>query len=191
MTSALGKGGAGAKPSGPAKATARPLALIAAVARDGVIGSKTGRMGLPWHIPEDLKRFKRLTMAHAIIMGRTTHEAIGRALPKRRNIVLTRSPARVSTADVEVATSLDAALALVADDPLPFIIGGASVYAEALPLCTVLYLTEVARDVSGDAFFPTFARESFRQTERTEAETPDVVFVTLQRISEVELPSEA
>ncbi len=111
------------------------LALIVAVAKNGGIGLKDA---LPWHVPEDLKRFKALTMGHAILMGRKTHESIGRALPGRRNVVITRQP--LTFAGCEVAPSLDAALALVKDDAQPFIIGGAQLYAEALPKVTHLFL---------------------------------------------------
>ena len=104
-----------------ALASPAPLAMIVAVARNAVIG-KAG--DLPWHIPEDLKHFKKTTSGHAIIMGRKTHESIGRALPKRRNIVVTRSGATFE--GCETATSLDEAIALArATDPCPFVIGGA------------------------------------------------------------------
>ncbi|MBJ71753.1 MAG: diacylglycerol kinase [Sandaracinus sp.] len=157
-----------------------PLALIAAVGRGGVIGRSDGHFGLPWHLPEDLAHFKRLTKGHAILMGRRTHEAIGRPLPKRRNIVLTRDPA-ARFEGCEVAHDLDAALALCADDPLPFVIGGANVYAQALERCTVLYLTEVDREAAGDVRFPAFDREAFQEVERRAGETEGVTFVTLRR----------
>ncbi|MBX3251460.1 MAG: dihydrofolate reductase [Myxococcales bacterium] len=157
----------------------RELALIAAIGRGGVIGASDGHLGLPWHIPEDLRRFRALTSGHAIIMGRRTHELIGRPLPKRRNVVLTRSLARLE--GCEVARDLDDALRLVADDPMPFVIGGASVYAEALPRCTRLFLTEIDREVVGDAFFPAFSREDLREVAREAGESPGVTFVTYER----------
>ncbi|MBW2159013.1 MAG: dihydrofolate reductase, partial [Deltaproteobacteria bacterium] len=115
-----------------------PLALIVAVARNGVIG-KGG--ALPWHVSEDLKHFKKTTSGHVIIMGRKTHDSIGRALPKRRNIVVTRQPGALF-AGCETAHSLAEAIALArTTDDCPFIIGGASLYEEALPLATELHLT--------------------------------------------------
>jgi dihydrofolate reductase len=156
-----------------------PLALIVAVARDGTIG-RDGT--LPWHLPEDLRHFKRLTRGHAIVMGRRTFESIGRALPERRNLVVSRTLASAPPG-VEVFASLDAALdAARATDPEPFVIGGAALYAEALPRATTLHLTEVDRDVSGDVRFPPFDRAAFRVVDRRAAETaPDVTFLTLAR----------
>jgi len=127
------------------------LALIAAVGRNLVIG-RDGQM--PWHIGADLKRFKRLTLGCPVIMGRRTFESIGRPLPKRRNLVLSR---RGFTAPgVEVVDSLAAALALArADAPRAVcVIGGSAVYADAWPLATDLHLTVVHRAFAGDAFFP-------------------------------------
>ncbi len=158
----------------------RPLALIAAVGRGGVIGASTGRFGLPWHLPEDLARFRRLTTGHGLIMGRVTHELIGRPLPKRRNIVLSRRR-QPRTAGVEWAASLDEALAMLEDDPMPFVIGGAQVYEEALPRCTHIFLTEVDREAEGDSYFPTFDRAAFRELAREEGETEGVRFISLER----------
>ena len=160
-----------------------PLELIVAVGRGGLIGKSDGHLGLPWHIPEDLKRFKRITTGHPIIMGRTTHEAIGRPLPKRRNLVLSRTLGQRD--GVEVFADLDSALAAARqDDAVPIIIGGASVYERTLPLVTRVHLTEVDRDAEGDAFFPmNMLRDDFEEVECTAAETADVFFVTLQRRS--------
>ncbi len=156
----------------------RPLALVAAVGPGGVIG-KGG--ALPWHLPEDLKRFRALTLGHALLMGRRTHLSIGRPLPGRRNVVVSRQPG-AAFAGCEVAASLDAALALVAGDALPFVIGGAELYAEALPRATHLYLTEVALPVEGgDAFFPPFEPGGWREVARRPGETPGVTFLDLQR----------
>jgi dihydrofolate reductase len=155
-----------------------PLALIVAMARNGVIGK---RGALPWHIPEDLKHFRRVTAGHAIIMGRTTHASIGRALPSRRNIVVSRSPT-FAAEGCEVAHALDEAIALARQtDPEPMIIGGAAVYEEALPLVTRIYLTEVLRDVEGDVRFPDFDRSAWREIERTQGESEGVSFVLLER----------
>ena len=160
----------------------KPLALIVAIGRDRVIGRSDGELGLPWHISEDLKRFRRLTTGHAMIMGRVTHEAIGRALPKRRNIVLSRDPEYVAKEGAEVADSLDEALSRVSDDSLPFVIGGARLYAEAWKRCTVLHVTEVDRDADGDVRFPAIDWDLFEEVSREPASTePDVVFVTWER----------
>lgn len=124
---------------------------IAAMAENRVIG-RAGRM--PWHLPEDFRFFKRTTLGHVLVMGRKTFESIGRPLPGRETIVLTRSA--WSRPGINIAHSLDR-LPLAPGDPrLVFICGGAEVYAQALPRCCSLYLTHVKRAVEGDAFFPLF-----------------------------------
>jgi dihydrofolate reductase len=154
-----------------------PLALIAAVARNGVIG-KGG--GLPWHVSEDLKHFKTTTSGHVVIMGRKTYESIGRPLPKRRNIVVTRQ-AEAEFAGCEAAPSLDEAVALArTTDPCPFIIGGASLYEEALPIATELHLTTIDEDVEGDTYFPGDL-SAFEEVESRKGETPGVSFRLLRR----------
>lgn len=158
----------------PARA---PLGLVVAVARNGGIGKDNA---LPWRLPEDLKRFKALTLGHPVIMGRATHESIGKPLVERRNVVV--STTRPSFAGCEVAPSLEAALALVGGDgAMPMIIGGARLYAEALPLATHLFLTEVDRDVEADTFFPQWDRAQWTEVKRERAQTPDVWFVDLER----------
>ncbi|MCG9065883.1 dihydrofolate reductase [Laribacter hongkongensis] len=129
-----------------------PLALIAACARNGVIGLDNR---MPWHLPEDLAYFKRVTLGKPVVMGRKTFESIGRPLPGRLNIVVTRNPGW-QAAGVQVAHSLDAALALAAA-AVPeeiMLIGGAELYRQALPQADVLYLTEIDAEFAGDAFFP-------------------------------------
>lgn len=154
----------------------KPLALIVGLAKNRGIGL---RGALPWHVPEDLKRFKALTMGHAIIMGRKTHESIGRVLPGRRNVVITRSA--TAFPGCEMAGSLDAALKRVAQDELPFIIGGAQLYAEALPRVTHLFLTQLDRDVEADAFFPELVSSEWKEVKREPGTTPGVTFVDLVR----------
>jgi dihydrofolate reductase len=157
----------------------KALACIVAVADDGVIG-RGGQ--LPWHVPEDLKRFKALTMGHALVMGRATHESIGRALPGRRNVVVTRQARTFE--GCEVAHSLDEALALVADDPLPFLIGGAELYRLGLARVTHLFLTKLALRVpDGDAFFPALDPAEWTQVRSTPGTQPGVTFVDLERVS--------
>lgn len=125
------------------------LSIIVAVADNGVIGRANA---LPWRLPDDLKRFKRLTMGHTLIMGRKTFEAIGRPLPGRRMIVLTRNSA-FRPAGATVAPDLAAALAMVADEEEAFIVGGADVYHAALPHADRIYLTRVHATVTGDVTF--------------------------------------
>ncbi len=129
-----------------------PLSIVVAMTPDRVIG-KDG--GLPWHIPEDLRHFREVTTGHSIIMGRKTHDSIGRALPGRQNIIITRrTGARFE--GCEVVDTLEGAIKLArrGGDLEPMVIGGASIYRLALPLCTRIYLTEVAQEVDGDTFFP-------------------------------------
>jgi dihydrofolate reductase len=159
--------------------TLAPLVLVLAVARNGVIG-KDGKV--PWHIPEDLKHFKAMTMGHAILMGRKTYEETRRPLPGRRNIVITRTPG-FSAPGCEVVASLEEALSLArTTDPEPRVIGGAEIYRLALPLATRIYLTEIDTDAEGDTVFH-FDRTGFTETERRAGETPGVTFVTLDRAS--------
>lgn len=158
----------------------RPLALIVAVGRGGLIGDSKGHFGLPWHLPEDLRRFRALTTGHAVIMGRRTHELIGRPLPKRRNLVLSRRP-ELELLGCEVVGSLDDALTRVTDDPMPFVIGGAQLYASALPKVTHVFLTEVDREAEGDTFFPPLDPADFVEVTREPAETEGVTFVDLVR----------
>ncbi|MCX8003912.1 MAG: type 3 dihydrofolate reductase [Burkholderiaceae bacterium] len=138
------------------------VTLIAAVARNGVIG-RDGR--IPWHVPGDLPRFKRITLGHPVIMGRRTWESLGRPLPGRRNLVLSRTPG-FAPAGAEVFASLEAALAACAEAPEVFVIGGTEVYRAALPAAQRLLLTEIDADVDGDAFFPDFDRSAWRETAR-------------------------
>jgi dihydrofolate reductase len=125
------------------------LAVIAAVARNRVIGN---RGTLPWHIPEDLRRFKRLTTGHAILMGRKTFISLGRPLPNRRNVVLTSHP----IPDVECYPSIDAALNSLASQERVFVIGGGQIYAQLLGRADELFLTLLDRDVEGDTYFPPY-----------------------------------
>lgn len=108
---------------------------------------------IPWHLPEDFKFFKATTMGHVLVMGRKTFESIGRPLPGRETLVLSRSG--FVQPGVRTITSLDALPALVGDGPI-FICGGAEIYRQTLPLCSELFLTHVKRVVEGDAFFPPF-----------------------------------
>lgn len=156
------------------------LALVVAVAKNGVIG-KDGK--LPWRYPEDLKFFKRITTGHAIIMGRKTFDEVGKPLPDRRNIVVSRDPTRTFPG-CEVTKTVEEAIALArTTDDEPRIIGGAGIFAHALPLVTRIYLTEILRDYEGDTWFPAWDRGAFREVERRPGENPDVLFLTLDRIT--------
>ena len=136
------------------------LSVIAAVARNGAIGKDNT---LLWRLPEDLQFFKRTTMGRPVIMGRKTYESIGRPLPGRRNIVVTRSPDWRADG-VEAAPSLQAALELGGPDA--FVIGGGELYAQALPLADRLVLTEIDQDFDGDTHFPAWDRSAFTEASR-------------------------
>ncbi len=161
------------------------VALVVAMGENRVIG-KAG--GLPWHIPGDLKLFKKTTMGKPIIMGRKTWESLGRALPGRTNIVISRDPA-YSAEGAEVARSLDQALAVAAalSGEEIMVIGGAEIYRLALPKADRLYLTEVALKPDGDAFFPDFDKAAWHQTSReafpAEGEAPAYTLRVYDRIA--------
>jgi len=130
------------------------LAIIVAMDERGVIGREGG---LPWRLPDDLRRFKATTMGHTLIMGRRTLDSVGRALPGRRSIVLTRNTAFTSPSGVAIASSLDDALGQAAGAERVFVIGGAEVYREALPRVDELLITRVHASVAGDVHFPPVA----------------------------------
>jgi dihydrofolate reductase len=154
------------------------LALIVAMTKDGVIGDK-GK--IPWHIREDLQRFKRLTMGHPIIMGRRTYESIGKPLPGRTNIVLSQSPNLTAPTEVLRFGSLKAALdhCRQQNEDLVFVIGGSKVYEAALPLAGKLFITEVHRNVPGDTTFPAYDRTAW--TEASREDGPECSFVEYVR----------
>jgi dihydrofolate reductase len=150
------------------------ITVLAAVGANLVIG-REGTM--PWHLPQDLAHFKAVTMGHTMVMGRKTYDSIGRALPGRRTIVITRQDSWHAPS-VEVAHSLPEALALAGPADV-FIIGGSEVYRQAMPFADQMLLTEVDRSPEGDAFFPTFAPEDWRQTAREPHD--GFAFVTYER----------
>lgn len=157
------------------------LSMIAAVNEDNVIGKKGN---LPWHIPEDLEYFKQITMGKPIVMGRKTFESIGRVLPGRIHIVLTRDDDWTHPG-VLVARNMQHALAIVSDVPEVIIIGGQQVYTEALPYVSKLYLTEVQAKVEDpDAFFPPFNKNKWRATKLTMPAKPQKIpyrFIVYER----------
>ena len=137
-----------------------PLYAIVAYDKNRLIG-KDG--GLPWHYPEDLKYFKKVTMGHAIIHGRKSYEDFGKPLPGRRNIIVTRQQG-YQAEGCEVAHDLKQAIILAREsDKTPFILGGAQIYAEAMPQVTRLYITEIDADHRGDTYFPPFNHNEFTQ----------------------------
>lgn len=143
--------------------------LVAAVAANGIIGAG-GK--LPWHIPGELKHFKKLTLGHPVIMGRRTWESLKGPLPQRENIVVTRTPG-YEAAGAAVASSLDAALALCAGEPVAFVIGGTRLFEEAMPLAAGMVLTEIRRDYAGDTWFPHWDRAQWRESQREAHTAPD------------------
>jgi dihydrofolate reductase len=144
------------------------VSLIAAVAANRTIG-KDGQ--LPWHLPADLRHFRRLTWGHPVIMGRRTFESMGKPLPGRTNIVVTRGA--FAHPGVQVARSVEEALALAAGDDEAFVAGGAEIYRAALPLADRLYLTEIDRDFPGDTHFPDFDRDDWSLVESAEQAPTD------------------
>lgn len=159
------------------------LTIIVAKARNNVIGRNNT---LPWRLPEDLAHFKRTTMGAPILMGRKTYESIGRPLPGRRNIVISRNP-DLAIAGCEVATSLEHAQLLCAGVDEIFLVGGAQLYVEALPSVDRLVVTELDIEVDGDATFPPIDRKQWQElTRETHHATPpnnfDYAFVTYERL---------
>ncbi|MEN9932438.1 MAG: dihydrofolate reductase [Pseudomonadota bacterium] len=161
------------------------ITLVVARARNGVIGNKGA---LPWHLPADLKRFKAITIGKPVVMGRKTFESIGKPLPGRQNIVLTRQ-AGWTAQGVTVVPNLAEAIAAAGLDPRVrghiMIIGGAEIYALALPIATRVELTEVDAEPEGDTILPPFdpARwaEVARETHAAQGDTPGYDFITLER----------
>jgi len=159
------------------------ISLVAAIARGGVIGREGT---LPWRIPEDMVRFRALTMGHPVVMGRRTWDSLPvrfRPLPGRRNVVVTRNVMWAGDG-AERAGSLEDALELLGDVRRVFVIGGAELFAQALPLAQELLLTEIDAEFEGDTFFPEWERAAFEETSRTEHVTDAGIrysFVTYSR----------
>lgn len=143
------------------------LALIVAAATNNVIGLNNQ---LPWHLPQDLKYFKAKTLGKPIVMGRKTYESIGRPLPGRTNIVITRQQGWRADPDVLIAHNIDQALELARDlvgaesDAEVMVIGGAEIYRNCLPQADRVYLTRIEKDVEGDAYFPSLPEGEWQQT---------------------------
>ena len=159
------------------------LTLVVAIDEQRGIGVDNK---LPWHLPEDLAHFKRITSGHPIIMGRKTFDSIGRPLPTRRNSVITRNPDWRHDG-VEAVTSLGDAIALVAEAPA-FIIGGAQIFNDALALADRMVITEIARTFDCDTFFPAFDKHVWAETAReryhSQAYGADYAFVTYEKATD-------
>lgn len=154
--------------------------IVAIAGKKRVIGKKGA---LPWHIPEELKRFKEITMGHPIIMGRITHESIGKALPGRTNIVITTHPDYQAEGCI-VVHSLDDALRQAQGADECFVIGGGQIYSEALPLADKLYLTYIDKEIEGDVFFPDYSdfKKKVYESAWQEHEGFKYKFLTLERV---------
>ncbi|MFD1141901.1 dihydrofolate reductase [Larkinella insperata] len=147
------------------------ISLIAAVAEKGVIGREND---LVWHLPDDFKYFKQTTSGHPILMGRKTFESLGKPLPNRLNVVITRNP-DYQPAGVVVVDSLEKALEEARKTAVPeiFVIGGSEIYRQAIPFADRLYLTEVKASFDGDAWFPDFDKANWREVSRRHHPTDD------------------
>lgn len=165
----------------------RPLrsesCIIVAMAKNRVIGVNNT---LPWRCPEDLKHFKQLTMGHSLIMGHKTFDSIGKPLPGRTTVVVTRDP-ELKIEGCLIAHSLPDALAACANDTRIYIVGGAQIYTQAMPYADTLYVTEIQQNVEGDAWFPEFDKSEWLEASREvrHQQTPQVLeyhFVTYHRI---------
>lgn len=160
------------------------ISFVVAMDRKRLIGRDNG---LPWHLSPDLKRFKAVTMGKPVIMGRKTHESIGRPLPGRRNIVISRNPL-YKAEGCETAAGLEQAIAMTADAAEVMIIGGTAVFESALPLARRMYLTLIDAEFPGDAWFPEYDAAKWRVTSEekhhyNEGDTSfDYRFVQLDRI---------
>jgi dihydrofolate reductase len=140
----------------------KTIAIVVAMARNRTIGVNNA---LPWRIPEDLRHFKKLTMGHHLIMGRKTFESIGKVLPGRITVVVSRNR-KLKIDGCLVAHSLQEAIAACATDSQIFVVGGADIYAQALNLADTLYITEIQREVNGDAWFTGFDRSQWLEVAR-------------------------
>lgn len=164
------------------KSPFRGLGLVVAISENNAIGKDNQ---LLWHLPADLKHFKNITSGHTIIMGRKTYDSIGKPLPNRRNIVITRQTG-LHLEGIEVVNSLDEALALCKDEKEVFIIGGAEIYRQAILICDRIELTRVHQEFDADAFFPELDNETWKEVWK-EDHLPDeknkfaYTFSTLER----------
>jgi dihydrofolate reductase len=157
------------------------VSIVVAISENHAIGKDNK---LLWHLSADLKHFKEITTGHTVIMGRKTYKSVGRPLPKRRNIIITRQP--IAIEGCEVVNSIEAALSLCADEDEVFIVGGAEIYRQSMHLTDRIYLTIVHKEFEGDSFFPEIKKEEWKELSR-EYHQPDeknpipYSFITLER----------
>jgi dihydrofolate reductase len=162
----------------------KPLvSLVVAMTRDGVIGRDNG---MPWHLPDDLKHFKAVTMGKPMLMGRKTFDSIGKPLPGRTSLVLTRDP-QWRAAGVTVVRSLDDTFKAIAGAPELCVVGGAEIFRLTLPLAHRMHLTRIHANIPGDTRFPSFDESEWRESERTEhpmdaRHEHSMTFSTLERV---------
>jgi len=161
------------------KGNRAPLGMIVAMGKGRVIGFDGD---MPWHFSEDLRHFKRITTGHAVIMGRKTFDSIGRALPGRLNIVVTRQ-AEASFRGCEVANSLELAIdkARSASAAMPMVIGGATIYEQAMRQATVMFITEIDIEADGDTFFPEWDKEEWVEVDSKDGHDERLTFKKLER----------
>jgi dihydrofolate reductase len=157
------------------------VSIIVAIAKNNAIGKDNK---LLWYLPNDLKHFKDVTTGHTVIMGRKTYDSVGKPLPKRRNIIITRQA--ISIEGCEVVNSLETALALCKDEDEVFIVGGAEIYRQSIPLTYRIYLTVIDQEFEGDSFFPELDRAEWKEKERENFEPDEknklrYSFITLER----------
>ncbi|MBT4570629.1 MAG: dihydrofolate reductase, partial [Nitrosomonadales bacterium] len=147
----------------------KKITIIVAISENLVIGH---RNTLPWHISEDLKNFKKITLNHSVIMGRKTFESIGKPLKYRRNIVISRNK-NLQVSGVEIVSSLDDAICLTKAEDEVFIIGGEQIYEIALPIATNMFITKVHSTIEGDAFFPNFDENQWKKLTQNDLESEE------------------
>ena len=157
------------------------VSIVVAIAQNNAIGKDNQ---LLWHLPKDLKHFKEITSGHTIIMGRKTYESVGKPLPNRRNIIITRQ--NITIDGCEVVNSMDEALKLCAGEDEVFIVGGAEIYKQALALTDRIYLTIVHQEFDGDTYFPEIKEDEWTETKREDHQADDrhaipYSFITLER----------
>jgi len=158
----------------------KKITIIVAISENLVIGH---RNTLPWHISEDLKNFKKITLNHSVIMGRKTFESIGKPLKYRRNIVISRNK-NLQISGVEIASSLDDAICLTKSEDEVFIIGGEQIYEIALPIATNMFITKVHSTIEGDAFFPNFDENQWKKLTQNDLESEEGIkfsFISYER----------
>ncbi|MDB5118522.1 MAG: dfrA [Mucilaginibacter sp.] len=155
--------------------------IVVAISQNHAIGKDNK---LLWYLPNDLKHFKAITSGHTVIMGRKTYDSVGKPLPNRRNIIITRQ--NITIEGCEVVNSIDAALALCRDEAEVFIVGGAEIYKQAMQLTDRIYLTIVHKEFDGDSYFPEIKATEWKETEREDYQPDEknnlpYSFITLER----------